>query len=73
MGACQKMTLFILLHRVRVKAISISFENFDWDGNGKASLLYLVYAHKRFHNKDSGMSYSTTDSRNSTYLSLFPQ
>lgn len=32
-------------------------------------MLYLVYAHERFHNKDSGMNYSTHDSGNSVHLS----
>lgn len=32
-------------------------------------MLYLVYAHERFLNKDSGMSYSTHDSGNSVHLS----
>lgn len=48
------MALFILLHTVRVQAISNSFGNFDWDGNGKPSLLYLVYTHERVHTNDSG-------------------
>ena len=52
------MTVVILHHRLGVKGISNSFGNFDQDGNGKPSLLYLVYAHKGFHDKDSGMSYS---------------
>lgn len=69
-GAFPKMTPVIPHHRLRVKALSDHFGNFDQVGNGNPSLLYLVYIRQHFHDKDSEINYCTSCRRNAAHPSL---